>query len=114
MGNELGLIDGADPVLLCNDLDAQVRTQSPATATSVRHESGHAVHIHGSTAIASSGHQSISVKEAVRIARSNNLMGLVCTSTLLVRIFVFFSVPLSTVANHCDRTENGPCINPVC
>lgn len=56
-----------DPVLLCNDLDAQAGRDSAS----------HAV-------IPSSGHQSISVKEAVRMAQSNNLMGLICTSALLV------------------------------
>ena len=32
----------------------------------------------------SSGHNSFSIKEAVRIAQSNNFMGLMCTSRLLV------------------------------
>lgn len=34
------------------------------------------------------GRASFSVKEAVRIAQSNNLMGLVCTSRLLVSLYL--------------------------
>ena len=61
----------ADPVLLCNDLGAKREADdhhnNPFTAM-----------------VASSGHHSMSVKEAVRIAQSNNFMGLVCSSRLLV------------------------------
>ncbi len=56
----------ADPVLLCNDLGA-MRDASAIGAV-----------------VNSSGHHSMSVKEAVRIAQSNNFMGLVCSSRLLV------------------------------
>ncbi|KAL8931837.1 MAG: hypothetical protein Q9211_006700, partial [Gyalolechia sp. 1 TL-2023] len=52
------------PVLLCNDLGAIP---------------GPAAHVLPS----SDGHNSISVKEAVRIAQSNNFMGLVCSSRLM-------------------------------
>ena len=55
-----------DPVLLCNDLGTK---RDPS---------------HSGTVIQSSGHSSMSVKEAVRIAQSNNFMGLVCSSHLLV------------------------------
>ncbi|KAL9593421.1 MAG: hypothetical protein Q9219_007561 [cf. Caloplaca sp. 3 TL-2023] len=52
------------PVLLCNDLGT--------------------VRAPGSTVVPSSdGHSSLSVKEAVRIAQSNNFMGLVCSSRLM-------------------------------
>lgn len=50
------------PVFLCNDLG---RDESITQST---------------------GRRSISIKEAVRIAQSNNLMGLICYSRLLVRI----------------------------
>ena len=53
-----------DPVLLCNDLGT---AQDPNPTTS----------------LTSDGHNSISVKEAVRIAQSNNFMGLICNSRLL-------------------------------
>ena len=57
----------ADPVLFCNDLGAiETPPQTPDTAD---------------TEI---GHHSTSVKEALRIAQSNNFMGLLCNSRLLV------------------------------
>lgn len=56
-----------DPVLLCNDLGSRRDTTTPSAAV-----------------VESSGHGSMSVKEAVRIAQSNNFMGLICCSTLLV------------------------------
>ena len=56
----------SDPVLLCNDLGID-RLQPRGMANE------------------SSGHGSMSVKEAVRIAQSNNFMGLICHSRLLVR-----------------------------
>ncbi|KAI4120573.1 MAG: hypothetical protein LQ338_006917 [Usnochroma carphineum] len=51
------------PVLLCNALGTVRSSTSPSST--------------------SDGHSSISVKEAVRIAQSNNFMGLVCSSRLL-------------------------------
>ncbi|KAK3170906.1 hypothetical protein OEA41_002990 [Lepraria neglecta] len=58
------------PVLLCNDLGAKREAPKPG--------------IRGlGPAVASNGHHSMSVKEAVRIAQSNNFMGLVCSSRLL-------------------------------
>ncbi|KAF2872475.1 hypothetical protein BDV95DRAFT_491620 [Massariosphaeria phaeospora] len=52
------------PVLLCNELDADSLVAS--------HQ-----------AVQSSGRTTISVKEAVQIARDNNFMGLICSSRLL-------------------------------
>ncbi|KAL8873220.1 MAG: hypothetical protein Q9174_001284 [Haloplaca sp. 1 TL-2023] len=49
------------PVLLCNDLGI---VRDPSTTKS-------------------SGHNSISIKEAVRIAQSNNFMGLICSARLM-------------------------------
>lgn len=63
-----------DPVLLCDDLG----TKREAAANAGNDLAGGAM-------IHSSGHHSMSVKEAVRIAQSNNFMGLVCSSRLLVR-----------------------------
>lgn len=60
-----------DPVLLCNDLGAK------REATTLDDDHSRAV-------VASSGRHSMSIKEAVRIAQSNNFMGLVCSSRLLV------------------------------
>lgn len=60
-----------DPVLLCNDLGA--KREAPKSGVA-----------HSGAVVVSSGHHSMSVKEAVRIAQSNNFMGLVCSSRLLV------------------------------
>ena len=60
-----------DPVLLCNDLGAKREAARPGA-------------IGPDAVVPSSGHHSMSVKEAVRIAQSNNFMGLVCSSRLLV------------------------------
>jgi CDK inhibitor PHO81 len=57
------------PVFLCNDLGSE----------------GGMV---GSTAVKSSGRRTTSIKEAVRIAQSNNFMGLICNSRLLVSLTV--------------------------
>lgn len=64
-----------DPVLLCNDLGAKREAARPGASKS-------------GAVIPSSGHTSMSVKEAVRIAQSNNFMGLVCSSRLLVSLQV--------------------------
>ncbi|KAL2050154.1 hypothetical protein ABVK25_009515 [Lepraria finkii] len=58
------------PVLLCNDLGAKREAPKPGVRGP-------------GPAVASNGHHSMSVKEAVRIAQSNNFMGLVCSSRLL-------------------------------
>lgn len=55
----------ADPVLLCNNLGV------PAINTA----EGKTIH--------SDGRSSTSLKEAVRVAQSNNFMGLVCSSRIL-------------------------------
>jgi len=55
------------PVFLCNELGADESAQSPS----------------GQHTIQSSGRTTISVKEAVQIARDNNFMGLICSSRLL-------------------------------
>ncbi|EGD98708.1 ankyrin repeat protein [Trichophyton tonsurans CBS 112818] len=65
------------PVLLCNDLgqprDSNTSSiQSPASPPSF-----------SSPAIQYSGRASLSIKESARIAQSNNLMGLMCRSSLL-------------------------------
>ena len=62
-----------DPVLLCNDLGAKREA-----ARSGANNPG--------AMIPSDGHHSMSVKEAVQIAQSNNFMGLVCSSRLLVSL----------------------------
>lgn len=59
-----------DPVLLCNDL-GQIGDFTREASIS--------------TTIKSDGHTSMSIKEAARIAQSNNFMGLICRSSLLVR-----------------------------
>jgi CDK inhibitor PHO81 len=61
-----GLTRREDPVLLCNELGAD-GSLTPST-----HK------------VESSGRTTISVKEAVQIARDNNFMGLICSSRLLV------------------------------
>jgi CDK inhibitor PHO81 len=54
------------PVFLCNDLGREGAENIPA-------------------GVVSSGRRTTSIKEAVRIAQSNNFMGLMCCSRLLVR-----------------------------
>ncbi|KAF2266700.1 hypothetical protein CC78DRAFT_458686 [Lojkania enalia] len=55
------------PVLLCNELGADTSFTSPDQSQMIQ----------------SSGRTTISVKEAVQIARDNNFMGLICSSRLL-------------------------------
>ena len=62
------------PVFLCNDLGRDKGTGGP-------------------NMIRSSGRRSASIKEVVRIAQSNNFMGLICYSRLLVRTIFLFSPP---------------------
>lgn len=59
-----------DPVLLCNELGAD----SAPSPSGQRH------------GVQSSGRTTISVKEAVQIAKDNNFMGLICSSRLLVSL----------------------------
>ncbi|KAL1586745.1 hypothetical protein WHR41_04513 [Cladosporium halotolerans] len=58
------------PVLLCNELGVAPPSTDPSAATDP-------------AMIASCGRTDMSIKEAVRIAQSNNFMGLICTSRLL-------------------------------
>lgn len=60
-----------DPVLMCNELGAEAAVSHDTPGT-----------------VYSSGRLAMSIKEAVRIAQSNNFMGLVCSSRLLVRILL--------------------------
>lgn len=62
-------INPQDPVLLCNDL-GQIRDLARDAGT---HPD-----------VDSSGRASMSIKESARIAQSNNFMGLICRSSLLV------------------------------
>jgi CDK inhibitor PHO81 len=80
-----------DPVLLCNDL-GQIRGLSGDAS--------------GQSVIQSSGRASMSIKESARIAQSNNFMGLICRSSLLVRsdtpcVCIFYSSLLTLI---CSRT----------
>ncbi|KAL8927733.1 MAG: hypothetical protein Q9208_002148 [Pyrenodesmia sp. 3 TL-2023] len=76
------------PVLLCNDLGT-VRSPRSNNARS-------------------DGHNSISVKEAVRIAQSNNFMGLVCNSRLLDLVPALIdSVKVAGLVLVTDRSERG-------
>lgn len=98
----LGLLAdcNTDPVLLCNNLGSR-RDMTKSSAAVVE----------------SSGHGSMSVKEAVRVAQSNNFMGLICCSTLLVCTLqpgqptTFIVLCLYTPAYtdvHLYKTEHGP------
>ncbi|KAL8740034.1 MAG: hypothetical protein Q9184_008540, partial [Pyrenodesmia sp. 2 TL-2023] len=76
------------PVLLCNDLGT-ARSAKPNKATS-------------------DGHNSISVKEAVRIAQSNNFMGLICSSRLLDLVPALVdSVKVAGLVLVTDKSEGG-------
>ena len=80
-----------DPVLLCNDLGAK------REATRVHDNNPN-------LAVTSSGHNSMSVKEAVRIAQSNNFMGLICSSRLLVSRRL---PPSFSVSRLCSNSKPG-------
>ncbi len=81
-----------DPVLLCNDLGS-------GRAIPVSTQSG---------VVQSSGRRSMSVKVAVRIAQSNNFMGLICSSRLLVsHIFFLLSNPLPVLPSPSDLRTTG-------
>lgn len=67
------------PVFLCNDLGKEDAVMS-------------------TTSTPGSGQRSMSIKEAVRIAQSNNFMGLLCYSRLLVSVSLFFLLHMHT--NH--------------
>lgn len=61
----VALLTSTDPVLLCNELGV-------APTPSSTHE-----------VVQSCGKADFSIKDAVRTAQSNNIMGLICTSRLL-------------------------------
>ena len=71
-------------MLLCNDLGTKRDPTNPGAV------------------VKSNGHGSISVKEAVRVAKSNNFMGLVCNSRLLVCTTLLFRLGKldSMIDNH--------------
>lgn len=81
-----------DPVLLCNDLGTRQHTIS---GTGVKH---------AGPVIRSSGHHSMSVKEAVRIAQTNNFMGLICSADLLVRLMR--SLRFCSWTNQCEECSS--------
>ena len=64
-----------DPVLLCNDLGTKRDPGRPGAI------------------VRSNGHASMSLKEAVRIAQSNNFMGLMCNYRLLVWLLFHHEPP---------------------
>ena len=69
------------PVFLCNDLGREDLMLTPE-------------------AIQNGGRRSASIKEAVRIAQSNNFMGLICYSRLLVRLALHSSSTLAQQEFH--------------
>lgn len=79
-----------DPVLLCNDLGTKRDPKNPGAV------------------VKSNGHGSISVKEAVRVAQSNNFMGLVCNSRLLVS-FSSSSASSSSCSSSCSSSRSSSC-----
>ena len=79
------LIYNLDPVLLCNDLGTKRDPTNPGAV------------------VKSNGHGSVSVKEAVRVAQSNNFMGMVCNSRLLVR-----NDPLELLFSHHPTPTPSP------
>lgn len=84
------------PVLLCNDLGAKREAATPGA-------------IGPGAVVPSSGHHSMSVKEAVRIAQSNNFMGLVCSSRLLDMVpSLVESVKVAGLVLVTDTSEENP------
>lgn len=81
-----------DPVLLCNDLGTKRDPKNPGAV------------------VKSNGHGSISVKEAVRVAQSNNFMGLVCNSRLLVSFSS--SSASSSSCSSCSSSTPSPSPTP--
>lgn len=61
-----------------------------------------------------SGHASMSVKEAVRVAQSNNFMGLVCNSRLLVSDIVSDTKKVERVRHQLTLvSENGSFVDRI-
>jgi hypothetical protein len=78
------------PVLLCNDL-GQIRDL--------------ARDIGSLPDIDSSGRASMSIKESARIAQSNNFMGLICRSSLLVRRYPVSHYRVPTTSHRTFGTK---------
>ena len=76
-------------MLLCNDLGTKRDPKNPGAV------------------VKSNGHGSISVKEAVRVAQSNNFMGLVCNSRLLVRKYPFLGRVLPIILRAKPLTDSS-------
>ena len=68
-GSSTSLISATDPVLLCNELGVAPDTHEQSRPSPQM--------------INNSGRTAMSIKESVRIAQSNNFMGLICSSRLL-------------------------------
>ncbi|KAL6715086.1 phosphate system positive regulatory protein pho81 [Lecanora helva] len=84
------------PVLLCNDLGAK------------RDVTGAYNRRHGGT-VSSNGHHSMSIKESVRIAQSNNFMGLICGSRLLDMVpSLIESIKVAGLVLVTDTSEDPP------
>lgn len=92
------LTHAIDPVLLCNELGADT-TQTPSGSTHV---------------VQSSGRTTISVKEAVQIARDNNFMGLICSSRLLdLAPALIESIKTAGLVLVTDITDGSAGLEPV-
>jgi CDK inhibitor PHO81 len=83
-----------DPVLLCNDL-GQIRDL--------------AGDVDALPLVNSSGRASMSIKESARIAQSNNFMGLICRSSLLVCRSSFLTLVVYFFTNRWRSLERRPC-----
>ncbi|KAL9125311.1 MAG: hypothetical protein Q9217_005469 [Psora testacea] len=84
------------PVLLCNDLGTRREAVQPGSHPAA-------------PVVPSSGHQSMSVKEAVRIAQSNNFMGLICGSKLLNTVpSLIESIKVAGLVLVMDTSEEPP------
>lgn len=88
----------SDPVLLCNELGVAPTTPGQHRSTS--------------DIVANCGRASMSIKEAVRIAQTNNFMGLICTSRLLQLVPALVSsikesglVLISDFSHDAERTR---------
>lgn len=77
------------PVFLCNDLGREEVSMAPPQMIA---------------AAANHGRRSSSIKEVVRTAQSNNFMGLMVSSRLLVSLFLILS--------SCFLQTGGPCFEP--
>jgi hypothetical protein len=80
------------PVLLCNDL-GQIRDL--------------ARDIGSLPDVDSSGRASMSIKESARTAQSNNFMGLICRSSLLVRRYSPFSLSRTHNSHNIHSTPKS-------